>query len=276
MAKSANLAQGLERLAGKLDKLGDFFAKPAGSLGEQLSQFKLSTRSQASLHGMFGAGATRAGIQGVRTLGSGITALSGAGFNMDNLDKGMKSSAVQAASGVGGAMSDIGGKLMTTGNPYAIAAGAVLKLGGVALQTVGKVKEWGDHLHEQNRMFSQFSASMAAVMAQDDARRILLEKEQGDRRSASARELSDARYRLDKSLAPIEDAFANLKNNVVAKLSDVVAGVIEKLAKLIPGLEGDSKAGQMEVDWNRSIRAMEDEIVQRRPARMRPKPKGQW
>lgn len=269
MAKSANLSQALEKLAGKLDKLGDFFAKPAGSLGEQLSQFKLSTRSQVSLHEMFGAGATRAGIQGVRTLGSGITALGGMGLNAANLDKGMRSSVVGAASGIGGAASDIGGKLMTTGNPYAIAAGATLKLGGAVLQTVGKVKEWGDHLHEQNRIFAEFSASMASVMAADDARRIGLERDQGERRAASAKELSDARYRFDKAMAPLEDAFANLKNNVIAKLTGVLADFADGLVKLFPWLEGEKEGKKSDFTFGgKTIEELEREVRDRRPKRM--------
>ena len=140
---------------------------------------------------------------------------------------------LDAAGGVGDMASDAGGMMMKSGNPYAIAAGAVLKFGGALAQVPGKIKEWGDHLHEQNRAFSQWSAGMAAVMAADDARRIQLEREQGDRRAASAKDLADARFRLDSSLAPIEDAFANLKNNVVSKLTGALADLTKGLQDLL-------------------------------------------
>lgn len=189
-------------------------------------------------------------------------------------DRGMQSSATGVAGGVAGALGGVGDKMLMTGNPLAMAGGAVAKFAAGIAEGAGKVREWGDALHENNRKLADYSGSMAAVMAQDDAKRIWLQRDQGERRASSAKELADARYRLDSSLAPIEDAFANLKNNVIAKLTGVLADFSVKLTKIFPWLEGPKKdddkdfTGQGHL-WLEGFTAEQKEIEKRRPERMR-------
>lgn len=265
---------GFAGLAKVLEGFTKTMEKPA-SLGEGLKALQLNTTKgmaqtskalgEETMHGLKAATPMVGLKEAMLNKHGGFTGVA---------DKTVKSSATEALSGIGGAMGDVGGGLMATGNPYAMAAGAALKLGGALLGIPDKIKKWGDSLHEANRAFSQFSGSMAAVMAADDARRISLEKEQGDRRSGTAKELSDARFRLDKATAPIEDAFANLKNKVVGKLTDVLAGLAEKISKLFPGGgSGDDKlnptikgyVGMNEAELDR----VEKEIRASRPARLR-------
>lgn len=197
---------------------------------------------------------------------------------LERADPYVKGSAGSGIGGLAGAGGGIGSALMSTGNPYAMAAGAVLKLGAGAATAVSKIKEWGDHLHEQNRMFAQFSGSMASVIAVDEARRILLQREMGERRAESARNLANARFRLDQTMAPMEDAFANLKNNVLTKLTDMLNTAAKGLDNRLKEWgfideEGNttakgwaSRQGHL---WLGSIVDEFNEIEKRRPGRLR-------
>jgi hypothetical protein len=264
----ADLKASLEKLAAKFDSVAN---TPSKTFTENLSSFKLNTRTQASLHNLIGPEATRAGMAGVRTAGKGLEAagsLFGSANNFANQT--IKQSAVGAMGSAGSTMGDIGGKLMGTGNPMAMAAGAFLKVGGAALEAVGKIKEWGDALHEDNRALAQFSGSMAAVMAQDDARRIQLDRSMGEERAASAKNLADGRYRLDAALAPIENAFANLKNKVIGNLERGLAKIIETITggadPTKPITPGSQQEGHQ---WLADIDVLTLDIEHRRPQNMR-------
>lgn len=245
------------------------------SLGEGLKALQLNTtKGMAQSANVFGNEGMR-GLKAATPLVGLKEALTDKHGGFTGIaDKTVGSSATGALSGIGGALGDVGGGLMKTGNPYAMAAGAALKLGGALLGIPDKIKKWGDSLHEANRAFSQFSGSMAAVMAADDAKRIGLQREQGERRAGSAGELANARFRLDKAMSPIEDAFANLKNKVVGKLTDVLGGLAEHIAKLFPGGSGKDitfqptirgYAGMVDADIDR----IEKEIRASRPERLR-------
>ena len=268
-------------LSGLVDTLESFrktmdSMKPT-SLGEGLGALKLNTtKGMAQTSSAFGPEMMHAlkvatpliGLQEAMTDKHG--GLSGVAR------KTIGSSATEAAGGIGGALGDVGGGLMKTGNPYAMAAGAALKLGGAMLAIPDQIKKWGDALHESNRQFADLSESMASVMAQDDARRIFLEREQGERRAGSAKELADARFRLDSAMAPIEDAFANLKNNVISKFTDVLANAVNHIKKYLPGGEENEDDIMKKYNWNWTVGGKnadsidsDEETRRRRPRRMR-------
>ena len=268
-----SLASVLERLTGKLDKLQAIAGGKGVTTAEGLQGLNWTTQIQHQMHQAIGADATREIKAGAGFAGAGLGLLNNltGGQGVSGVaDKAIKSSPMEGLKSVGGAASDVGGKLMATGNPYAVAAGAVMKFSGAIAEIPSQIKEWGDHLHEQNRQFSQYSGSMAAVMATDDARRVQLERLMGDERAASARDLADARFRLDKSMAPIENAFANLKNNVVAKLTDVLTGFADGLKKLFPKLfKDDASESDNYLKFEETAKVMEAEIKARRPRHMR-------
>lgn len=189
---------------------------------------------------------------------------------LQKADSGVKSSATGVMGNLASAGGGIGDKMMMTGNPYAMAGGAVLKFAEGIAGAAGKVREWGDHLHEQNRTFAEFSGSMAAVMAQDDARRIWLQREQGERRAQSAKDLAEARFRLDATLAPLEDAFAKLKNQIVANLSDAITNAIKKIDRVGFFDQKDAPAtNTMGHLWLEDFAEQQKEIESRRPNRLK-------
>ena len=268
-----SLIDSLNKLTDKLEKLsvptGDTskqFSKAFGGIdwrsrmmGGQAGPLTKEQEEEAKVQGglsRFGGQALDLGSAGFQKLGE---------FG----EKAGKGGVLDAASGVGGMASDTGGKLMQTGNPYAVAAGAVLKFGGEVAKMPGKLKEWGDHLHEQNRAFAQWSASMAAVIAIDDARRIQLERDQGERRAGTAKELADARFRLDSSLAPIEDAFANLKNSVIAKLTTMLGEVTAGLQNLLILLKLIDKEKPVATTFPQDLEKKAQDVRDRRPRHMR-------
>lgn len=268
----ASLVETMQMLTAKLDKLGAIASNKGVTAAEGLKGLNWTTQMQAQMHKAIGADATRGIKAGSELAGSGLGLLNqmtgGQGIT-GVADKAIKSDAMGGLKSAGGAVSDIGGKLMATGNPYAAAAGGAMKFAGAIAEIPAQIKEWGDHLHEQNRQFSQYSAGMAAVMAVDDARRMQLEKEQGDRRSASARELSDARYRLDAAMAPLEDAFADFKNSIVANLMDTLTAFAQGLKDLFPNMDWGQKKPEVTGSFDPDIDKREEEIRKRRPRHMR-------
>lgn len=281
---ASDLINALNSLSGKLDKLASA-GSPMETFKGYLQNIKVpTTKEQWNLQHTMGVDQARAYTQRMKQmaplarisegfLNAGLAGIGGIRNQLSDRDIGIKTGTYGALGAAGGMMGDLGGKLMSTGNPYAMAAGAALKFAGAVAEIPSKIKEWGDHLHEQNRMFADFSASMASVMAADDARRVGLQQEQGERRAASARELSDARYRLDKAMAPIEDAFANLKNKVVAKLTDVLADLAEEIKKLFPGGGDSENLKETIYGWGGltpdSMARLEKEVTERRPKRLR-------
>lgn len=279
MAGKSDFHQALDRLSGSMEKLQSALSGKGMGFGEALKNIRwegvFGSKFQHGLQQKYGEDFPRTLKAGQQALGTALQlggSLIGPGGLTGIADRGIKSSAKGALQGVGGFMSDLGGGLMATGNPMAAAAGGALKFAGAIAGIPAQIKEWADNLHESNRHFAEFSAGMAAVMAADDARRIGLEREQGERRSASARELSDARFRFDKAMSPIEDAFANLKNNVIAKLTDALSGMAETLSKLFP--KGESSGEDNEIlgfgGLNQAeLDRIEKETQARRPKRLR-------
>lgn len=108
---------------------------------------------------------------------------------------------------------------------------AALKFGETLFSSIGKIREWSNNLHNANMEFAEMSGAMAKVQAEQEVRDLRLQKEKGDARAESARDLAEAKSRLDRSLAPLENGIANIKNKVVAGLSNATASVVEAFQK---------------------------------------------
>lgn len=134
------------------------------------------------------------------------------------------------AGGIFGGMGKIG-DAFGTGTPLDAMnpVSAPIKFIAAIGEGVEKLRDWNDKLHEANMKFAEFSASMARVQAEQQMRDIQLSQERGERRAESAQRLAEARHRLNRNLAPIEDAFANLKNNLTADLLGPLNRLIERL-----------------------------------------------
>lgn len=129
-------------------------------------------------------------------------------------------------SGVGdiaGAAGDAAGGIPVVGKT----AQNFFRLNETLLKTLDRIRSWNDRLHEGNLRFAEFSGSMQAVAREQQARDIQLSVERGERRAASAKEQAEAKSRLDRTLAPIEDAFGILKNRLSALGSNLLAKGIE-------------------------------------------------
>lgn len=146
---------------------------------------------------------------------------------------------------------------------------------GAVIESVDKLRKWGDTLAETNMKFAEFSGAMAQVQAQTEVNRLNLQREQGDRRAATARELETSRNRLNKAMAPMEDYWNNFRNRVGALVNNAMANAAEKVnefGKKIGLWGGDEKPGVVTTnkDWLEArMDKREQETIQRRPARMR-------
>ncbi len=144
---------------------------------------------------------------------------------------------VQTAEGLGAAK-DLAGTTGVT-NKY---IKPIIEFAEMVAKSVVKLRDWTDTLHDNNMKFAEFSASMAAVKAETDVRRINYEQRRGDIRAESARTLSEGRDALSRSFAPFEDAIAKLINAFAGDTLKRLATAIEWLAKKW-GFEPDKDIG---------------------------------
>lgn len=121
--------------------------------------------------------------------------------------------------------------------------GPVLQKVGGAVETVGKfgkllsdslgtLRDWTNELVNSNFRFAEFSASMASVKAEMDVWSIEMSQRRGERRAGHAREVSEARMRLEAQVTPWEDVWAKIKDKVIAWGWDKLGSGMEQLNNL--------------------------------------------
>lgn len=111
--------------------------------------------------------------------------------------------------------------------------GLLVQATGAFSTALGAVRQFSDNLHANNMKFSDVSSSMARVAAMQEVREIRLRQERGERRGASAEALAQSKNRLDRLLAPSEDAWAVTMNRVGTLLNNTTANIL-------PGQEGSA------------------------------------
>ena len=139
-------------------------------------------------------------------------------------------------------LQSMGGMMGAMGNLAAMIPGigqvsqGILKFGEGLMNGVDGLKTWGQTLMNANLEFSKFSAAMAGVSARAEMRQIRLEQERGQRRAGSAESLAEAQNKLERAVAPLGDAWANMKSEFAAVLLTLVAKPFEYLNKLVLGI----------------------------------------
>ncbi len=147
----------------------------------------------------------------------------------------------QAQQGTGGIGSAIGGMARSAGNVAGAAqkgamlggpvGGIVAGLGQLGMElakTPAAVKQFIEGLHGANRALSEYSSSMATVMARSDIKDIMRNMRRGELVAKSAGALSNARANLQDSLVPIETGWQKLENGLGALAGNIVTVFLEK------------------------------------------------
>ncbi len=119
------------------------------------------------------------------------------------------------------------GAVDPAGLGYGKIASAPVKFAAALVESVDKLQDFSHNLHDSNMKFTEFSGAMSAVQAKQMVRDIQLSQARGNRRAESAETIAQSMNRLDVAKAPIEDAFANLKAEVLSPLLDGVSSILE-------------------------------------------------
>ncbi len=98
---------------------------------------------------------------------------------------------------------------------------------------VETLRDWNQSLHNANMQFAEFSASMAAVQAQQEVRDIELSRERGDRRAAGATTLAESKHELETAFAPMEDLWADIKSWFLTWFNSKLARTVEDFNKYL-------------------------------------------
>ncbi len=129
--------------------------------------------------------------------------------------------------------SALGGTLqlagLLAGNPMTMLIGSVVS-------ATDKINKWGESLHKSNMGFAQFSGPMATVKAGQFAREVQISKYMGDNLASSAKELADAKFEFDKTMAPRKVRWQKMLNKVGGALYHVGSEIANFLNKSEGGL----------------------------------------
>jgi len=105
-------------------------------------------------------------------------------------------------------------------------------VGGFAAGLVGSfaaIREWGDHLHQSNMQFAEFSGAMAAVQQEQRARDIQLSYQRGNRRADAARDLAESRHELNRHVAAVVDPVMNVWDRYWSRWSEGMTTILRTL-----------------------------------------------
>lgn len=207
--------------------------------------------------------------------GGGADRLGSAMGNLSQLNSQINpfgKSGTQAASGL---LSGAGSALQSAGHPAAIAAGTALKFTAALVESIDKLRNWGNQLHENNMQFAEYSASMARVQAASEVQEFYLKQQQGERRAQSAEYLSEGRSDMNKAFAPLENLWAKAENYISGGLMKYIAKLMIPVTIIADFLDsatsdGDTGDGIDASRWAYELAQGDHErVIQSRPPRMR-------
>lgn len=233
----SNFHQELDEVAGKPDPKVVQQAK-AGQMGVSPNDFK------GWLAGGGGAGTAAAG-GGQAAMAAGghpiVMAAMAAGEEIKKKIKALEKvpqrlADVARREGPG----DVAGGVFGIGEDVGKAIGgsageAVTKVSSFAktiAESVDNLRRFDREILNASFRFGEFSASMSAVEAQQEARDIQLGMQKGDAQAGSANKLAEAMSELNETVMPFENAFANFRNEVLAEMTKGVTELV-KLSKVL-------------------------------------------
>jgi len=108
----------------------------------------------------------------------------------------------------------------------------ITAFGAAIVDGVDKIKQWNREVFESNMRFAAFSASMAGIKVEQEARDIKLGRERGERRAPSAGRAAEAMNNFEKISSQFEDSIGILKNEIVAKFVPILAETLEIIRNL--------------------------------------------
>lgn len=240
-------------------------ASVAGNLGKLLAELKTGgpggPAQSAEIAKVGGK------LENVQNMQGGLSMASNLGGAIE------KSATSKSPLAAGSNLLDTGGDLlMATGGPVGMAVGAAVKLGAALIGLPDKIHEWGAAMEQSNFSLAQFSAGMSQVQAQREIEQFHIKREQGDNRAGSAAKLSAAMSGLERTMAPLQDKWANFQNEWTANL---VKGMDVILKKIGVGDKDDAEKDAAGVEraigmneWMSDIGVRENQIQKKRPKRL--------
>lgn len=126
--------------------------------------------------------------------------------------------------------------------------GGFATLAKVTFGAIGSIRKWGDHLHNANMKFAEYSSAMAGVKARQEVRDILLERERGGRRAEVAEDVAQTKHAWDRAIAPVTDGIANFFGKVFSLTKPLAEGI------------GAITGGEAHDEANRALDRLEEKV----------------
>jgi hypothetical protein len=142
-----------------------------------------------------------------------------------------------AGAGGAGAMGGVAARLAgVAGNPYVLAAGAVVAVGVAMAKLPGIARRLGESLVEAQRPLAMFSAAIAGTVARMDYQQRVLDMQQAQATGGSASLLGSSLMQLRNDMQPMREAMTTVKNLLATGLVQFGRYII-KAASWIPGIK---------------------------------------
>jgi hypothetical protein len=118
-------------------------------------------------------------------------------------------------------------------NPMLIAAEKAAGFAATVFESVETLRKWNDQLIKSNVTFAEHSAAMTKVEVSMERFNIEMDRVRGARRAESAMFHAESVQRLERSFAKWEDAWANLKGNILGMANNHLAALVEYVNKIV-------------------------------------------
>jgi len=177
--------------------------------------------------------------------------------------------AAAALQGLGDAATMIGSMFGTVGTAVGMVVSGFAKLDAAVITSVETLRNFARGLHEDNIKFKEMSPGMAQVGARQEVRDFLLGRSKGQARAASSENLAEAISKLDRQLAPLENWWAEFKNDI---MTDVIK-LLTSIASTVNEWFGSTKKGDQEMDLGLmeailNEAEIDDRVKETRPGRL--------
>lgn len=204
--------------------VGQSIGRSFGQVGQLGGQLQGAAAGGAAVPPLLIA---QAAEQRMSELKAGVQHSAQAGADM------MRSDTVGGAVGGVFAQGEAAGEMI--GGPVGEAVTQISGMAKAAAESVDRLRQFDREILNATFRFGEFSAQMAQAEAEQEIRDIELSMQKGDAQSASARKLAESMSRLNETLAPFENAWANFRNRILTHLTNLVNNNVKIASSVTTG-----------------------------------------
>lgn len=179
-------------------------------------------------------------------------------FQSDKIEDVGEHTINSAKHGVSAYLRSIGGPILGSLAAHTFENNPLIQIQEAGFKMLGFLRQFTDHLIKANLQFSEFSGAMAAVSAQVEIQDMFLSMQKGEARAGATSNLAAAQFRTEQNLAPFENAWSNIRSDVMTSFNDlfndVFGSFISHVGDYLESMRQYMRKIAFWVDWDRKER----------------------